>query len=324
MPTLQLSDVAVGVVKAPSQWDNSQQRNVELDPFEVFSKELAKSDKTVNLQYVDGNILDGMAYHRNYMEYLEKCWAEHLGIVITPDILWYTLLTEMASITKADPEQYRGLFTTSNEKQEIVILQGDPVVMSLAMLVDKLKDYVPTDTSLFLPDFTTSGMRSRHAFRAAFCDMCSPYYNYSMLMCGFPAIDVRGTPEDYSLMSEKWSELGKLFVGHSEWFSRVQTIIDNCLSQFSDADWWRQIFTLKTCGSGGQVAGSGWFTDMFLAKPRVPYPENFPAGVSIVDYKQLNTNKEYRMLDGLFMSRMDGDFLVPNFGFSVFERTKNG
>ena len=38
---------------------------------------------------------DADLYHRNYLEYLETCWGNHLGIVITPDILWYTVLNEL-------------------------------------------------------------------------------------------------------------------------------------------------------------------------------------------------------------------------------------
>ncbi len=313
---LQLSDVNVGIVKNPTRWSNPDQKYLDLNPLDVF----IDSFKSPNLEYREGNIPEGQAYHKNYMTYLKKCWAEHLGIVVTPDILWYTLLCEIAGITKANPEQYRSLFTTSDEKQEIVIMSGSLVVMPLSTLIEALKDYVPTDTDQFLPEFTTSTLRSKHAFRAAFCDMCSPYYNYSMMLCGFPVIDVRGTEEDYNLMTEKWRGLSKLFNNHTKWFTEVQEILDNCFLKMNDASWWREMFILEKCGSGGDVDISGWFTKLFLEQPRPRYPENFSSCVSIVDYKQLETDKNYRMQDGLFISKMEGDFLVPDFGFVVHER----
>lgn len=321
MSTLKLSDVEVGNVKPPCQWSNDAQKFVDLNPFDCFIKDLGKSE--AGLVYVDGNISEGAAYHRNYMRYLEKCWAEHLGIIVTPDILWYTLLCELASVVKSDPDKYRSLFSRSQDKQDIVIMTGEPVVMPLSILVEKLKQYVPTDSDLFMPDFTTSSMRSRHAFRAAFCDMCSPYYRYMMLMCGFPAIDVRGTVEDYTQICDNWDKISQLFNSHGAWFARVKEIMSNCVKNLENPDWWIKMFSLERCGSGGQVLTSGWFSQLFLETPEIAYPENFPSCVSVVDYKQLDYNKNYRMMDGLFMSRMEGDFLVPNFGFVVFERTGN-
>lgn len=325
MPTLPLANVKVGSPQLPKSWDSSRQDYVELDPLQHFLRQLEISDKNVKLRFRDcnidgGNIEGGRSYHKNYLKYLENCWADHLGVVITPDIVWYTLLAELAACTKAAPDQYRHLFTTTDETPEIVISQGDPVVMSLSTLTEKLKDRVPTNDDLFFPEFTTSCLRSMHAFQAAFCDMCSPYYNYAILCCGFPAIDVRGTPDDYALMLEKWSELSKLFVGQTEWCSRVRKILKNCHKNYSSADWWRKMFTLKNCGSGHQVEVYGWFADLFRSKPALRYSENFTSGVSVVDYTQLNTGKHYRMLVGLFMSRMKGDYLVPDFGYSVFEK----
>lgn len=140
-------------------------------------------------------------------------------------------------------------------------------------------------------------------------------------MCGFPAIDVRGTVEDYTQICDNWDKISQLFNSHGAWFARVKDIMSNCVKNLENPDWWIKMFSLERCGSGGQVLTSGWFSQLFLEPPKTAYPENFPSCVSVVDYKQLDTNKNYRMMDGLFMSRMEGDFLVPEFGFAVFERT---
>lgn len=314
MTQLQLSDVKVGVPKVPTKWDNKIQKYVDLDPrLELFGHLSGK-----DLKYIDSNLPNVEVYHRNYIGYLEKCWAEHLGIVITPDIIWYTLLCEISSLVKSNNEKYRHLFSDSSEKQNITIISGDIVNMPLSTLVEALKSYVPTNVDLFFPDFTTSSQRSRHAFRSAFCDMCSPYYNYSMLLCGFPAIDVRGTEEDYHTISTKFKELYLLF--EHPWFTRVQEILNKCVMFRNDPDWWNAIFSLGKCGSGSQFIVNGWFSQLFIEEPKVKYPENYPSGISIVDYKQLDTGKEYRMQDGLLFSKTDGDFLVPNFGFVIHER----
>lgn len=317
MLQLQLSDVKVGTPQNPQEWSNHDKKYVDVDPKQHFLTKLGNND----LLYVDSNLPDVEVYHRNYIEYLEKCWAEHLGIVVTPDIFWYTLLCEISSLVKSDHESYRHLFSTSSEKQNVIVMAGG-VHMPLSELTQALRSVIPTDSEIFFPDFTTSGQRSRHAFRAAFCDMCSPYYDYSVLLCGFPAIDIRGTEDDYALMSSKWRTLSKLFK-NSDWFARVQNLLDKCVNNLTDRQWWSKMFSLEECGSGHQVSVNGWFSEFFIKRPSVRYPENFPSCVSIVDYKHLNLDKFYRMQDGLMFSKMEGDFLVPNFGFAIHEKVES-
>ena len=50
------------------------------------------------------------------------------------------------------------------------------------------------------------------------------------------------------------------------------------------------------------------------------YPENYTPAVSIVAYKQLDTDKDYEMHEGLFFSKKEGDILVPDFGCVVMEK----
>jgi hypothetical protein len=40
----------------------------------------------------------------------------------------------------------------------------------------------------------------------------------------------------------------------------------------------------------------------------------------LVKYKQLNTNKDYEMKQGLFASKKEGGFLVPDFAHIIYEK----
>lgn len=60
----------------------------------------------------------------------------------------------------------------------------------------------------------------------------------------------------------------------------------------------------------------GWNKEI----PDTPYPTNYPTHMAKVPYHQIKTNKDYEMQDGLFFSKMEGDFLVPDFGFVVQEK----
>ena len=275
-------------------------------------------------------------YHRNYLEYLEKCWADHLGIVITPDILWFTVLSELVGVVKESPEPYRHLFTNSHEKKEIRIHVEEEIVMPLNRLVSAIRAHVPTDATLFMPHFSTTSERSRHAMYATFCNLCSPYYDYCMYLCGFPAISVQGTRDDWQLLAAQWRKLVPLFGAAVSWMEDVQRTLDECVARLEDSSWWHAMFKLEYCGSGHQTEVTGWLPDLFRLQPQGPrYVKNFPTNVAVVDYKEERAQvqsasplilspkiRKFRMQEGLFYSYQEGDFMVPDFGYTVHQKTE--
>ena len=148
---LKLADVKVGTPRVPRSFNNETRQYEGQDPCEAFLDRLhdRKEDwqtgtitQSLFLRHVNMP-KDASLYHRNYLEYLEKCWADHLGIVITPDILWFTVLSELVGVVKESPEPYRHLFTTSHEKKEIVVFAEREIVMPLNRLVQALRNHVP-------------------------------------------------------------------------------------------------------------------------------------------------------------------------------------
>lgn len=322
MPTalqVQLTDAAVGTVPVPRKWNNETQKYENQDPYETFvgSRHDFKDDGrqlSRSLFLASSEVpRDASMYHANYMEYLEKCWANHLGIMISPDILWFTLLNEVASLVRDDAKKYQHLFSRSAKKKIIEVITPG-IEMPLGTLVALLRDHVPTDTALFLPEFTTSSARSRHAMYAAFCDVCSPFYDYMICACAFPAISITGTEDDWGLMASQWRKLSPLFKGPKEWLAQVQAILDNCVSRFSDRDWWIDMFRIERCGSGSDVIVDGWYSRLFRKTPGLAKPSNFPPCVATVDYKHMVLGANYQIQDGLFYSYQEGDFMIPDFG----------
>jgi hypothetical protein len=262
-------------------------------------------------------------YHLSYLEYLEKCWGDHQGIVMSPDIIWFTLLSEFASLVKADSKVYRHLFTDSDDKKEISVPSGSLTVMPLGTLVHHLRKHVPSDSSVYFPIFGFT-KNSDLAFLSAFGDMCSPYYEYSMYLCGFPYIDVKGNLDDWKLLQDHWCKLRLIVQGNQEWVLRVDNCIDAIIDNvtYCNINFWKSIFSLKKCGSGHQTEVSGWFSELFAIQPRVKYVSNFPSHVSSICYKQLQTGQQYRMSTGLLSSFQESEFMVPIFSSVVFNITE--
>lgn len=278
--------------------------------------------------------VEGTVGHDNYLGYLAEAWNNHLGYVLTPDFLWNMVLSELTIVVRDAPEVYRELFTTSDEKIEITVEGTKPQHLVYAVSA-ALKKHVPVDTGAFLPDFTTTSDAAMFAHRAAFLDCVSPYYNYSMLLCGYPSVQLRGTPEDWLLFQKKISQLKGIF---SEKSAEVVSYLDGVGSIVSklqgyvadlaqgleiDTTFLKNIMTLERCGSGHQVEVKGWISQMYIEQPRPAYVSNFSRHVAVVDYKDLNVNKNYRLYSGILSSEVNGDILWPMFGFIQTERAES-
>jgi Domain of unknown function (DUF4419) len=272
------------------------------------------SDK--NIQHIRDNI-QGDYLHMNYLEYLQIAWDCHYSVVVNPDIIWYMLLCEIAQIVAIDPKKYQNLFSRSQEKVVIFINTVSPDTMPLDQLTESLSFLVPTDINLFLPKFSTSGKNAVFSKYAAFSDIVSPYYNYMMYACGFPAIDVQGIIEDWQLVSSNWKSIGEVLKVEKEYFDRVQDKLDEAMNSLNDKDFWKKMFWLEQCGSGSDVYMEGWLKDLYRVKDKMP--RNMASHVSLVKYENFLTKRKFQMKQGLFSSVKENGFLKPDFGCIVYE-----
>lgn len=274
------------------------------------------SIKEPNLEYINDNIEGYESFHQNYLFYLDKCYSEHHGIVFTPDILWYTILCELVQIVASDVEGYRHLFSKSKEKQTIIIDTADTTFMPLDRLIDALRFHVPTNIDIFLPTFTTTSERSQMAMFASFADMCSPYYEYCTTCCGFPHIDVLGTPEDYQKISDYISLIGEVLF--TPYLAKAKKTVDRIIENLDSPEFWNKMFFYVFCGSGSEDY-DGWWKDIYFKEPRTNLLENWASHISKVNYKDLTTNINYTMKTGLFVSNFVDDVLMPDFGYVIYQ-----
>lgn len=293
-----------------------------------------KSGKTVRTE------LDGEVHHENYLNYLLACWRSHHAAVVDPVLLWHMVISELSIIVKGDPEKYRKYFTDSDKKKNVVIVNGDPEVMNVTAMTDQLKDLVQMDIDMFLPSFSTEMPSTKFAHSAVFCDAASPFYNYMMCLCDIPKIDVKGTKEDWDVFANNLHRLKELFTSdeQTKWLNAVIDIVSNIYGN-GDVDFWKDMFSVYNCGSGGEIEIRGWINKFFSPiktkggyerkmygefKWNVPdMPHNYNSHIAEVKYKQTDTDMNYVLYSGLFNSKFKGDYLRPGYGYVVNELSKD-
>lgn len=261
--------------------------------------------------------IDAPITHRNYLDYLRMCWSRHYGAIISPTILWNMVLNNLAFEVNKNPNKYKKYFTESDEKVEICVNQNGNLI-DVALLIDGVSGKIPLDIMMHcFPKYSTDTEKAIIANYTAFLDMVSPYYNYSMYLCGIPKVKILGTLNDWNLFIAKCMKISEIIPEFSNYLEVVRKRIVDIYEDTCD---YSQIFSLVKCGSGSQVEVSGWITDFYIEQPSVGYPENFISCIAKIDYHNYNDNKDYRLYAGVFTSIVEDGYLIPEFGNMYFRK----
>jgi hypothetical protein len=293
-----------------------------------------------------GNDLpDGCEHQHNYQEYLKFAYDKHLEIVLTPDIIWFTLLCEVARIVDKDPEAYRDKFTTSNEKIQIQVRTETPQDLTtyIGQIMKRLRNYVPGGLAdKILVEFTTGTLSSTLALRSAFADMIRHYYGYQG--CGgyqgppyvlpkgdIPEVHLEGTAEDWGKIVDGWTAVWQtvftgdnpLMIGYIDdvidILTRLEDMARGVHQPAGDQHFLRRIFYEEGNMSTRLTTTSGWFLKLLApagikVKSALEHVARVPYSASYDDGRAENLI----LAAGLFSRRLDGNVLRPEFNHVIY------
>lgn len=275
-------------------------------------------------QKFDFDNIQGEVFHTTYLDYLYHAYANHYGIEIKPDYIWFTILNEMSREIKSNPKVYRHLFTDSNDKKEVSVATGSEHLMPVEDLLSKVFDLIPSGLNKdnIVLEFSTSTQSSKLAFSTSFLEAVSPYFSYSMFMCGFNKINVLGTLNDYLLIIQNLEQLKNIFdtLDNKSMYNYLHSaniLVCDMINNWDNKDFWKNIFYVKRCGSGHQQQIYGWFEKFFYQMEGLKYIETYPKHVSKIQYKNLTSGNKYEMSVGFFSSKIENGYLVGDFEYGV-------
>ncbi len=263
--------------------------------------------------------INGSVYHKNYLEYLQMCWSHHYGIIVTPDILWHLYLCEISAMVNEYPEDFRSIFASNSKedgKTTICIPTSIPGKIDLDLLINEIQKNSPVDVNTFIIKFTTTNLISELAMNAAFCDMVSSFFEYTSMSCGISKLKLYGNEEDYEKLYTHAKMISELFSKtlNADYFNKAAETFKQILNAYknNDIEFWRNIFEIIRCGSGGEMAVGGWIGKLLFNSE---YHNNEFASnlVSVVKYSDQPTGRKFEKHVGLFSSNIEDDYLCPEF-----------
>jgi len=179
---------------------------------------------------------DSTITHAGLIYYFHYCWSNELGACLRPDMIWYTIINELAHDVLSDPELFRHLFSDSNEKKTIVQITGATTEFNIEQLLVQMKSIINNKDflrSIIEPTFDSAPNNAKIAISYSFACMATPFFNYMTTLCGIPTLNVQGSESEWATLYRAIEKLkdyppkgwkAQIF---SEYFNRCMNTVNN-------------------------------------------------------------------------------------------------
>jgi hypothetical protein len=282
---------------------------------------------------------------------IHECFAGHVPLSLSPELLWYFIVYEVATHVKLNPLQYSGLFNGNLGQKQVLTVQDNSLIYgeqnewasTIALFRSPLEEHIGEKmVDLFLPKFTTSTEVTNIALLVTFMDTVSPYYDFEVdSWCGIPQIRLEGEVADWKKLVDQASTLSPLFPKLNGYFRGLLPILSEIARSAEgsrkNSAFWRSIYKYED-ESGGPFI-TGWITALFAhewidAGPKLkkdfgwnPAYEaptqsfNFPSHISKVPFSWNYREQVIPMAfaAGVFGTWHEWPYLSPRLGYGVFE-----
>lgn len=205
-----------------------------------------------------------------------RAFQQDLHLVLRPDDIWLSILTQFSMFVNANAERLRAIFVTHEGKKRLTIDNTPNPISSIDMgrfaqemtllihnnVVDvELRDWI-------LPKFSTTTDNDKSVAAIVMMGVLKRYFVYDMdCGCGFPSVTLLGERSDWEEILRKVQILPKYGDQTSEWSRLLIPVIKNMIASFDQPNspevkdfWLRACYSAGQDGSGSAETLSGWIT----------------------------------------------------------------
>ncbi|KAH0537556.1 hypothetical protein FGG08_005655 [Glutinoglossum americanum] len=215
-------------------------------------------------------------YGNGFVNGIIRAFEQDLHLVLRPDDIWLSIITQFSTFVNANTELLRGYFVTHEGKKDLVIdisplpvrdVDAGKLAQEMTRLIHKdvvdqeLRDWI-------IPNFSTTDDSDKSVASMVMMATLQNYYEYTLRGgCGFPSVTLLGEKSDWEEILRRVQRLPKYGDQTTEWNQLLVPIIKCTIATFDQPES-RQIkdFWLRAChstgrdGSGGVRSLSGWLT----------------------------------------------------------------
>jgi hypothetical protein len=204
--------------------------------------------------------------HHAVIEAVHTAFAEHRPLVLSPDMLWITIMQGVAQHVRNNPEKLRSALVSHQGKLEVAIavlgFNADSPESDWQAVIDNMGEALQQNIGpaydRLMCNFTTTGPLERTVCAISILDMYQPYFEYVMYcICGIPAITLEGAPADWRALREKIELLEPFDM--EWWVSSLRPMLDQFVRAADgdiDSEYWQNIYKLKDAYGWQRI--NGW------------------------------------------------------------------
>lgn len=192
---------------------------------------------------------------------MNTAYDRHYPIILSPDMIWLLILGGLANHVNANSEKLRDKFVSHKDKLVIEIrrdnfAKGNPEndwEDAFAEFSQEIRSHIgPKRHDNFVCEFSTTGPVEKAAMEVALMDSLQSYFTYAVTTeCGYPAITLEGSAEDWQKLRAKAEDLSELDLDW--WMPHLLPVLDQFVaaSQGSpDKEFWCDFYKWASLGSG--------------------------------------------------------------------------
>ncbi|KAJ7608236.1 hypothetical protein FB45DRAFT_982649 [Roridomyces roridus] len=191
-----------------------------------------------------------------------NAYNDHRALVIRPDDVWLTILSQFNFFVNANAEVLRANFVAHEGKRELVVVVegnrynvdfGDMSRQMVGLIEKNIVD--PTLREWVLPNFTTTTVNDTTVASVLMMATLKQYFSYGfgMTACGIPRVTLEGEKSDWLNILDRLEKLKEYGIETIAWYHLLRPVI----SRFQNADFWQQVAYLHQPGSGAPYY-TGW------------------------------------------------------------------
>lgn len=208
-----------------------------------------------------------------FVNTLEKCNGGHHNLVLRPDDVWATIMTQFSFYINKHAEEFRTKFVKFEGKKELRLgalaasIRSAPYDLLVKAMSEQIHENLvdPEVKKWILPSFSTTTDNDLVTVGVIFMATMKRYFSYAfdISMCGIPWITLEGTIDDWK---DVYSRLDKLKEYKLEkWYNMLKPILRefvNAKKGKVNKSFWQRVCHHDSDGfmSGATEYLSGWIT----------------------------------------------------------------
>ncbi|KAF3937879.1 hypothetical protein ABW19_dt0208505 [Dactylella cylindrospora] len=202
-----------------------------------------------------------------------NAYNRHHHLVIRPDDVWITILTQFSIYVNAHAEEMRSMFVAHEGKKELWVKAvgtrytvniGDMAIQMGKVIEENIVD--PQLRSWIVPSFSTTEDNDKVVASVIMMATLQKYFDYGMMTCcGLPGVTLQGEQSDWEALLQKLDKLETFGEEPATFAKLLRPILRRFVMSFTQPeskeikDFWQEVIHHLSGGSGPSYI-SGWIT----------------------------------------------------------------